>query len=188
MLFWIYFLFELFLEWLQVVRFWDFVGHFVKIVVIKIVMHKSLAFERCGLSFNLSINLVIESFNLACFFSEKLWSIFFPVILNFVFSILLFKVRIKWFWIKASSDKSSATSTNEKLVLELLLFNILSWILRFYSISLKLILCKLNWIDFKKMLYFWRFLILYFESLFSSLVLREMFNDFINSMHSFSCY
>lgn len=148
MLLWIYFLFEIFLECFQIVSFGDFIGHFVKIVVIQIFMHESLVFKRCWLSFNLFINLMIESFNFASFFSKKLWSIFFPIILNFMFSIFFFKVRIKWFRIKASSNQSSATSTDKEFILQLLLFNILSWVLRLNSISLKLILCKLDWIDF----------------------------------------
>lgn len=149
-------------------------------------MHESLVFKRCWLSFNLFINLMIESFNFASFFSKKLWSIIFPIILNFMFSIFFFKVRIEWFRIKASSNESSATSTDKEFILQLLLFNILCRVLRLNSISLKLILCELDWIYFEKMLNFWSLLILYFESIFCCFVLREMFNNFVNCMHCFS--
>ena len=150
-------------------------------------MTELLVLEWYWLSFNFFINFMIESFDAACFFSEKNRAFIFPVVLYFMVSVFFFEVRVERFGLKASSDECSATSTNKKLIFELLFLDILSWIWRFYTISFELVLCKLNRIDFKKMFYFRSFLVFDFESLFRCLVLREVLNYFINCMHCFSC-
>ena len=150
-------------------------------------MTKFLVFERCRFSFNLFIDLMIQSFNIASLFSKQHRSSFSPVVFRVLLAFLLIKVRIKRLGSIASSYQGSTASTNKKFIFEMLFLYILCWVLRFYPVSLKLILCQLNWVDFKKMLYFGRFLVFYFESFFCCLVLRKMFYHFVNCMHCFSC-
>ena len=69
------------------------------------------------------------------------------------------------------------------MILKLLLFDVLSWMSRFNSVSFKLNSCKLDRSELNEILKARAFLIFNLESFRISLILREMLDHLINGMH-----
>lgn len=147
-------------------------------------MIKVMTFDRDRFTFNAVFNFMMKSFEMTCLFMEEMGSLFFPLARVYIL-VFRFEERVKGFRNYSSSDEWSSISTNEEFVFDLPLLLILGRIGRFDAITFELLFCKFESIDFNEMLNFRRLLILYFQPIFISLVLWEVFEHFKNCMHRF---